>query len=117
MNKNPKKLYVLEASENEINRGVVCVCSSMRKLGEAVDYWMKELPDLTYAYLKFEENYFPEPLGWDWCYIAPNSDSKKLGAGGANVPPKEFWATNLLTNQKYKKYKKDEIERLVKDIG
>ena len=114
-NKRKKLLYVLKASENGRSHGACCVCSSKKKLGKAVDYWIDECPNFTLAYLAFEKNYFPEPLGWDWCYIAPNSNTEGLGAGGGSVPPKDFWATNLLKNKQYKKYIKVEIKRQIKE--
>ncbi len=87
------EVYVLLTQQKNIVRAV---CTSERNLHKAVDYWMKECPSQTLAYLLFEKNYLPEPLEWEWCYIAPKSRASLLKRGGGTIPPKCFWGINLV---------------------
>lgn len=113
MSKKRRLLYLLQSQKNNKLTGMLGILTSMKELEKAVDFWVKEIPDETLVYIVFEANK-PDPDGWDWGYIAPNSIAKKLGAGGGPVPPKEFWGINLITNEKA--YSKKMCEANPEDI-
>lgn len=97
-------MYVLFQSYSDKAFGAFKTISEMK---EAVDRLIDEGLNVTLAYheyknlpcsvpINWENNDGPIPDGWDWVFIAKDSDVSFLGQGGGWVPPKEFWGLNLL---------------------
>lgn len=88
----PKVYILFGGKDRSTSRGVY----SKDNLHLGVRYWMGIYPEETLAYEEWAVGYPQEPLGWEWCYISPNSNRDNLAAGGGLVPKKEYWGKNLV---------------------
>ena len=89
----PKIMYVLQDNDDV----VYGVYDSLSTLRMGVDHCMRDNQgSKTLAWTSWEVNYPFEPDGWEWAYIAPDSDPEKLAVGGGSVPMKKYWDTNLV---------------------
>ncbi len=96
MHKRKKKELVIYTLTTFQEGMVLCVCTSIKKLEEAISYWMNERPLTTMSYLEWTPNYVHEPNSWGWAYISPSANLDHLEEGGGWGPPKEIWGINLL---------------------
>jgi len=88
-----KRAFYVLIGESNACRGMY---TSMKKLRDGVNYWMCLFPNEVLSHQEWAANYAPEPNSWEWCYIPHGSVPHKIAQGGASVPQRKFWGTNLV---------------------